>query len=343
MNELSRRLAQGPTQFVHSLDAPRDMLLLIELAETELRGASFLDQRVLTPGRWGRWLPFADVAASLAPAARDDAHYMFHIGHVGSTLIARLLGEIGGVLALREPLLLRDLAAQIAQQGTVEAAWEPASLPDRTRSIRRLLARTTRTGERAIIKATSFTSEIAPRLVTEGARAVLLFARPESYMTTILAGDNSRAELAAITLTRLPRLARRVEDMPHRLWSLDEGERVALGWLTEMLSLQAAADALPAEAVLWVDFDAFLADPAGQLLRIARHFGLDLPIEDAARIVAGPIMQRYSKAPEHGYSPALRAQLQRQAAQVHGHALGAGLRWIEAMRRADPAVARLPA
>jgi hypothetical protein len=343
MTELSRRLAQGPTQFVHSLDAPRDLLLLVELAEADLRGASFLDQRVLKPGLWGRWLPFADIAASIDPGARDDAQYIFHIGHVGSTLIARLLGEVPGILSLREPLLLRDLAAQIAMRGAVDAPWDPASLPDRTRLIRRLLARTTRADERAIVKATSFTSEIATELVTGEARAVLLFARPESYMTTILAGDNSRAELAAITLTRLPRLARRLDDMPYRSWSLSEGERVAIGWVTEMLSLQAAADALPPEAVLWVDFDAFLADPAGQLARIADHLGLGLSTGEADRLAGSPIMQRYSKAPEHGYSPALRGQLQRQAAQAHGQALQDGLRLIERMRQAHPAVARLPA
>src|ERR1700755_2245909 len=107
MTELSRRLAQGPTQFAHSLDAPRDLLLLIELAEADLRGASFLDQRVLTPGLWGRWLPFAYIAGSIDPRDTDHANYIILSGLVGSTLIARLLGELPVVLSLREPFLLR--------------------------------------------------------------------------------------------------------------------------------------------------------------------------------------------------------------------------------------------
>ena len=41
---------------------------------------------------------------------RSDARWIFHIGHVGSTLVSRLLGELAGVLAIREPRLLRDLA-----------------------------------------------------------------------------------------------------------------------------------------------------------------------------------------------------------------------------------------
>ena len=39
----------------------------------------------------------------------SDARWIFHIGHVGSTLISRLLGELEGVLSVREPRSLRDL------------------------------------------------------------------------------------------------------------------------------------------------------------------------------------------------------------------------------------------
>ena len=36
---------------------------------------------------------------------RSDARWIFHIGHVGSTLVSRLLGELDEVLAIREPRL----------------------------------------------------------------------------------------------------------------------------------------------------------------------------------------------------------------------------------------------
>ncbi|MGC8517731.1 MAG: hypothetical protein ACP5P4_04285, partial [Steroidobacteraceae bacterium] len=42
------------------------------------------------------------------------AHYIFHIGHVGSTLISRILGEHPGFHAVREPALLRAIAAEQA-------------------------------------------------------------------------------------------------------------------------------------------------------------------------------------------------------------------------------------
>ncbi len=59
----------------------------------------------------GEWLPAAAVEQALA-GARDvrALHFIFHAGHVGSTLLSRLLDEARGVLSLREPLPLRAIA-----------------------------------------------------------------------------------------------------------------------------------------------------------------------------------------------------------------------------------------
>lgn len=339
MNELSRILGAGPATFPHAIDPIRDMLLLVDLDERQISDASFLDQRVLTPQTRGRWLPFQDIMAQVDPAARDDGHYIFHIGHVGSTLISRLLGEMPGVLALREPQLLRDLADIVAKKDEIEAAWNPDWVPDRTQALRRLLARSFRPEQRAIIKATSFTSEIAPLLVTKEARALLLYVSPQSYLTTIFAGETSRHETALLAGSRLARLSNRIAPLPFRLWSMSEGERFAMSWLSEMLSLQSAARALPSEAVLWVDFDQFLAEPADLLHAIGLHFGLTANIDSVRRLTGGPIMQRYSKAQEHGYSSGLRHQLQQEAAHKHADEIRRGLAWLKTLGRGNEDIA----
>ena len=340
-DEISRRLAAGPAQFPHTLDPVRDRLLLIGISEEELAAASFLDQRVLTPATKGDWAPVADIAARLDDRARDDAHYIFHIGHVGSTLISRLLGSLPDVLALREPLLLRSIAGLWARKDAVDAPWDPAGLPARTVVLRRLLARTFRPDQRAVVKASSFTSEIAPHMVTPGARALFLHASPQSYMRTILAGEGSRQELATLTGSRLVRLERRLQPMPFRLWSLDEGARVALAWATEMLSLSAAEAALPNGSVLWLDFDDFLAEPERSLRLVARHFGFAMNEAAAARIIASPIMQSYSKAPEHWYDAELRRSLLLQAASEHSATLRSGMAWLDRLADTNGEIARL--
>lgn len=338
--ELRRRLTAGPGEFAHMLDLTRDRLLLVTLSEEEIRRASFLDQRVLTPQTPGGWLPLDAVEAALDGATmRDDAQTIFHIGHVGSTLIARLLGELPGVLALREPLVLRGIAEAAATLDRPESPWEPARYRPRVALLRRLLARTFRPGQRAIVKATSFTSEVAADLVPPGSRVLFLYVSPESYAATILAGNASRVELAALSGTRLQRLHRRLGGTPWRLWALDEAERVALGWATEMSALLAAETALPSGSVLWVDFDRFLAAPAAALGAIAAHFGEPLDEAQARALVGGPIMQRYAKGPEHAYTPALRAQVLAQARGEYGAAIARARAWLDRAAGAQAVIA----
>jgi len=334
MDDLARRLTASPSTFPHALDDRQDMLLLVELSEAELARASFLDQRVLTPTTRGQWVKRDEVQQRIGSLTKDDAHYIFHIGHVGSTLISRMVGEIGGTLALREPLVLRDLVDMFANRAAPGAGGDLRPPADMVGLLRILLSRTFRADQRAIIKATSFVSEIAERLVSAEAKAILISVSPESYMTTILAGEASRRELDILTPARLARLSARLPDMPYRSDRLDEGARVALAWLTESLSLRRAADLLPPRAVLWIDFDRFLADPFASLLSIASHFGLALSPDQAATIIRGPVMNQYSKAPEHRYNGDLRRQLQQQAWHDHRETIRHGMHWLdEAMQR----------
>ena len=338
--ELARRLAAGPQHFPHTLDLAEDRLLLLELSEAQIAQASFLDQRVVTPQTRGAWAGLNAALAAADPGARDDAGWIFHIGHVGSTLLSRLLGQLPQVLALREPLVLRELADVVRRTSEPDAPWDPARIDTRIAGLRRLLSRTFRPEQGAVIKATSFVSEIAPRLVAPGARAVLLHASPQSYMRTILAGPESLREAAHLTGPRLLRLARLMDDMPYRAWSLGLGERVALGWAVETLSLQVTADALPPGDALWLDFDALLADAAPGLARTATHLGLALAPDAAERLARDPLMSRYSKGPEHAYGPDLRRRLQAQAAREHAGPLADGLRWLDVLARSHPALAR---
>src|SRR5436305_11359167 len=85
--------AADPGWFPFLLDRA-DVLTLARIDEPALRAASFLDERGVPPAAERRPVPWAAAAAALAPGARRDLQYIFHIGHVGSTLVSRLLGEL---------------------------------------------------------------------------------------------------------------------------------------------------------------------------------------------------------------------------------------------------------
>src|SRR4051812_48565132 len=103
-------IARDATWLAQALDPAAGVVRLIAMDRESYRAASFLDDRMLQRPVDAQAMAWPDVEAAMQQDLRTDARWIFHIGHVGSTLVSRLLGEVGGVLAVREPRLLRDLA-----------------------------------------------------------------------------------------------------------------------------------------------------------------------------------------------------------------------------------------
>ena len=301
------------------LDPATDHVTWLRLSEADYKDASFLDFRMVQPQSEVRQSPWPVVPAG----ARRDAHYIFHIGNVGSTLISRLLDELPELFAVREPQLLRQLGAG-ADFATVAA----------------LLSRTWRPEQRANVKATSFTSELADRLVQPGSKALFLHATPSIYLAGILAGQNSWQTLAALSEIRLARLQGRCPGLTADLGAMHDGLKAALGWACEMTSLERAAGALPADSVMWLDFDTFLADPVRHFTAIAGHFGIEVPEPQARAIAEGPLMRRYSTARDYEFSPAARRDTLAEARFRHGRAIQDGLDWLGGLASRYPALAQ---
>src|SRR5436190_10119514 len=105
-----QEIAREASWLAQALDPAAGMVRLVAMDRDSYREASFLDDRLMRQPVDAQLVPWPDVEAAVAGDLRNDARWIFHIGHVGSTLVSRLLGEIDGVLGVREPRLLRDLA-----------------------------------------------------------------------------------------------------------------------------------------------------------------------------------------------------------------------------------------
>jgi hypothetical protein len=332
-SDLLTSLGEQPEWFPHELYATGEALTLLRMDEPAYRQVSFLDQRILGPDSQTRQLSWSQAAAAFSPAARRDVQFIFHIGNVGSTLISRLLGELPEVFALREPLILRSFAELVRR-------WPGHEGEARIDTLRALLSRTFRPRQRAIVKATSFTSEIASRLVPGGSSALFLFATPQHYVENIMAGENSRVTAQMLAPSRVQRLARRCPGFALDPAGLTPARQAALGWACEMSSLEANAARMPADSVMWLDFDRFLADPTRHFAAVAAHFGTEVDPALARAIAEGPLMRRYSKAPEYEYSPQLRAEILAEARWRHAAAISDALGWLNALASRYPAIAQ---
>ncbi|HJR83396.1 MAG TPA: hypothetical protein VJ775_05670 [Sphingomicrobium sp.] len=283
-----------------AVDPNAGLVRLVEMSAEDYREASFLDDRMFDKPRTKHLLKWGELAEATPADARTDARWIFHIGHVGSTLVARLLGELESVLCVREPRALRDL---LFFPHEVRAQYIP--------TVQALFSRTFAPGQSALVKTTSAVSEIAGELVAEGQAALFLYAKPRSYISGILAGENSRTELAAMADMRRRRLASRGLILPE---PRSEADAAASAWACEMTALEAVADG---RTVLWADFDSVLGNLDGWLQMMAGHFDFAASEEDLRAIANGPLTRRYSKATEHEYSADLRGSLLSEAEERH--------------------------
>ena len=79
------------TWLVQAID-PKDRLIrLIRMNDEAYRRASFLDDRVLGDAADARLCSLDEAVAAAVRIGPDRAGWIFHIGHVGSTLVSRLL------------------------------------------------------------------------------------------------------------------------------------------------------------------------------------------------------------------------------------------------------------
>jgi hypothetical protein len=326
------QMRASPELYPLDLDPVGDGVTVLKLARVDYERASFLDARLERPPAMSPSFAELTAAAEGLPVACD---FIFHVGHVGSTLMSRLLGFHPRVFSLREPQALRTFARVAAAGGP----WSPAEAAERLQTFLALYSRVWTPAQRSLIKATSVASELAASLLelAPGSRALAMTVAPAIYIATILGGPNSRVELRMAASGRLARLARRLDAPLAPAEGLSEGELAAMSWACEMTALAGAAAAFP-DRVSWVDFDCFLADPAGGLAAaLAALHGAAEP-EAVARLMGSGFLERYSKAPTYAYGPQVRREVLAQAEAEAGDEIRRGLDWLGRQAQ-HPAVA----
>jgi len=341
--ELLARLPGSPDAYPQKLDFAREVALLIKLDANSYRSASFLDDRILAPTTRGGWVPLRAVEeASRKVGTTRPVHFIFHTGHVGSTLVSRLLDDMGAVLSLREPLPLRTLADAHDALGRSDSLLSAEQFDLALNMLLRLWGRGYEGTRCAVVKATSSAGRLASRLLagSERSHALYLNLGAEPYLATLLAGQNSPADLRGHGPERLRRLQARTASPLPPLHSLSLGELTAMSWLAETCAQHDATSRFP-DRVLALDFDRFLTAVAESMDRIGAHFGLPRDARYLASVASSPVLGRYSKAPEYAYSPQLRADVLRDSRRDNADEIRRGMDWIAQRTRTDGALATI--
>jgi hypothetical protein len=329
-------LAQHPTLFPYALDLERGLVLLVELDEQDYRNAAFLDERCMTESMQGGWLPWQTLGSRLPPlASAAPISWIFHVGHCGSTLISRLLGELPCFLALREPPVLRTLAE-------LRRSADSPVIPELLSLTLNLLARTYRPEQTSLVKATSDCNNLVGPVLAHmtHSRGVLVYVSLATYLATMLRAEVLREDVVERHAARLADLEQLLGEPIELGREVEPGKLAAVAWLASVARF-AEAERAHGDRLLRLDFDAFLAAPLAGLERIVRFYGAEATAAELEELVCGPLMQRYSKDGRQPFDAARRAEELARSRSRHAAEIRAALEWASGFVRAWPPLARL--
>ncbi len=307
---LREALAESPSLFPLNLDPTGNLVQLVNLSENDYEKASFLDSRLLEQGMRHAIVPWTEIQRA-AQGLSKRCNFIFHISHAGSTLLSRLLGTHPDCFSIREPAILRVLG-----QG---------DYLDRLDTLLGIWSRTFHPHQTALVKTTSFVSEIAVPMLSAvpDSRALLVYVPAETFLPALL--DGVMSDITSNADSRLQRLQRKGLLCGLALSDLSPGESVAMSWLSEMASLEAVSNKFP-NRTRWLDFDQFLTQPHEHLRDSFAHFGLQA---DVARLISGTMMQRYAKKPEVKYDTSFRSNLLAASREKFHLEISRGLDWLK--------------
>ncbi len=316
--DVQRRLTD-PRWFPVDYDAANGALHLLDIDESDVRQASFLDNRFAIPWADAVHVSIAEVAAS-APK-RQPAAWLWHTSFCGSTLLARVLDVPPWTTGLKEPLILRRLS-DAADGGTdIRRALTPAVT---------LLSRPWHPGGTPLVKPTHAALNIGTMVMAAalGDRGILLTSGLEDFLISNLKKPIETQAKAATLAERALRCGNFLSRLPPEALSPpDNACAAALQWASQRELVLDVRLASP-QTLRQVDSSALFEDLAQTAAGCAAWLGLAIPEARVAERCA-EVAGMHAKAPHRSYSGALRAAEKRMVATQLADVLGRALAWAE--------------
>jgi len=328
-----REIASSPAWFLRDVDPIADKAVLSPMDESSYRASIFLDNRIKRAG--SRDLA-VDLEALLELATRSGmsrrpVHYLFHIGHCGSTLLSRLLGDCDGLMALREPPVLMGLSRSLRR---LQEPGFPIA-PERWETLFELslccLGRTWKPGQTALVKPTSHAGNLIPRLLTFTGeeRAVMLYVGLETYLTAMLRPEMRRETLLFARDFRIGDFNRLIPGSPDSADGFSPGQLAAMSWLLHAREMALALDDPSLGGrIRTLDFDRFLASPETTLDDVFDFLGQQ-PGSDLLADILARHRGHSAKDPQRPFDAGWRQEELTAARQTYAADIETGLAWAE--------------
>jgi hypothetical protein len=261
--------------------------------------------------------------------------HIFHLSHVGSTFIGRLLADVDELVVLREPQVLRGLVQLLYRQrfGQISIAREELEM-----IIGKVVALLGRTANgRVAIKHTSSNLSLAPLLSNDFAPngSLAIYTSLEDFLAHSMVSDGLKSDSISNGERRLMQLNELLYLDQLRLSGLSFAQIVAVNWLIECHRMMSLQQAFP--AVKLIDFDRTASQP--ELLVDALTAALPV-IDDGAKqkLLKSEAWGKSAKSGKD-FTYADRANKLADSKSKHGDQIQSALKWARTLVLRNPALA----
>lgn len=324
-------LLRSPDYFLHSIDVDGDAAWFLRMSRDHYRASSFLDERINRADDQPLRLSLSGLIQVCAESATPTPtpHYLFHVGHCGSTLLAQVLDDVPDLFVLREPMVLRSLTELLDETTAADGRVDRARWNALFETVRHMTARTYEAPQTALIKATSICGNlIEPFLAADArSRALLLGVTLETYLASMLRPER-RPELGANSRLRVRQLQARSGRKDLRLYDMSDAQKAVMNWMTAMAFFNdVLKDSDHRNQVRLVCFDTLLADRQPALRDIDVFLGCSLDEARLAALAASKHFETYAKNPERAFDANMRAERLAETRRLAGEEIASGLAW----------------
>lgn len=318
---MTEAIIRNPLWFPHRFDAAQRQIVFVHLTREQHRAAAFLDDRHLGDDLASRTVPLD--AIDTAAVSQGELHFIFHSAFCCSTLMARALDVPGRVFALKEPMILNDVALAARRR------LDPHDL-DR---ILALLARPIMPGERVIAKPGNEANTAIPQLLARrpAARALLMSSPIEGFLASVAnKGMWGRLWARRVYAGLRPFQPRDPGYSDADLFQQTDLQIAALIWLAHRGQFAGLAQ-LASGRYRTLLAEQLLVDRAAALTAISTWFELELTATEIAAIANGPAFQRNAKRADESFDRDARAANRARAQSAHGDEIAMVTQWAGAI------------
>ncbi|MDA8543971.1 hypothetical protein N9K79_02115 [Gammaproteobacteria bacterium] len=253
---MKKELITDPSYFPFELSSDRRIGFL-KIASDTFKKSSFLDKRIVVPDRQLIYEDASELEKKLKDlkcSEKKDLIHIFHISHVGSTFISKLLESINELKVLREPNILKNFIREYYNLSNTSSEYKKNELDSMLHGILNifLLGRESK----VLIKHMSHNLYLPLRnihLENISQKEILLYTNLQNFLYHSISSEGLKRDALTNASFRLDQLNNLCFSNSFKIDDLEYLEIVSIIWIVEFAKIYYRK--LSKENALMLNFD----------------------------------------------------------------------------------------